>query len=107
MAAEVHAAVENPNHVDVGSDLSVEDHVRAHGEFEIARANVLAGTTSSGIFGDGRDGVPDHTQVHFGLVDTPTLEGVAADLPYVRAGARREDVAHAFSASGRRGASPL
>jgi hypothetical protein len=56
MASEVHAAVEDPNHVDVGSDLSVEDHVRAHCEFEVAGANVLAGTSSSGIVGDGRNG---------------------------------------------------
>jgi hypothetical protein len=87
MLFEIHAGMEDANHLDAVSDRSVKEKMRTAAEFPITCADVVAGPAKPGIVGDHAATVLNLTDVGFRLRRAPSPGGVGPNFLKVSLGA--------------------
>jgi hypothetical protein len=88
VAADIHPAMKDPDHIYVGANDAIDDHVCAGGDPEIRRANLTAGPAKSGELGHAGDCVTQQADVALGLIHSPSRFGLVPDFIDIELGAR-------------------
>src|SRR5712671_567481 len=85
---EIHALVQDTNHLDATRADAEKDHMRSSGISAVTMADVIAGPPLARVAGDGFDRTMELAHVAISLVDVPMIGRVAPNPFQIRTSAR-------------------